>query len=102
MRPGLATRCLHGVLELVLHGRWATLMPVSVFKETRTTDAVTLSEVSGVQLNRLLVLATRPNHNHNPAIAIVSDMVQIEFARLSRQGAFSFSLSTPDRMRAVS
>jgi LysR family nitrogen assimilation transcriptional regulator len=87
------------IRELVLHGRWATLMPVSVFKETQASHAVTLSEISGVQLNRLLVLATRPTNNQSPAIAIVSDMVQTEFARLSRQGMFSFSLSTPVRVR---
>ncbi len=89
------------IRELVLHGRWATLMPISVFKETRAAHPITLSEISGVQLNRLLVLATRLNSNYNPAIAAVSDMIQAEFARLSRQGTFSFSLPVPDRARAA-
>jgi LysR family nitrogen assimilation transcriptional regulator len=79
------------IRELVLQGRWSTIMPVSVFKETRAAGAVTLSEISGVQLNRLLVLATRLQRYESPAVAIVKELVQAEFARLNRQGVFSFS-----------
>ena len=79
------------IRELVLQGRWATLMPVSVFKETRAAGIVSLSEISGVQLNRLLVLATRPGRHDSSAIAIVKEMIQAEFTRLSRRGVFSFS-----------
>ena len=42
------------IRELVLRGKWTTIMPVSVFKEMQAPGQVVLSEISGVQLNRLL------------------------------------------------
>lgn len=78
------------IRELVLQGRWSTIMPVSVFKDPRIAAAVTLSEISGVQLNRLLVLATRLDRQESAGMAIVRQLVQGEFARLSRQGIFGF------------
>jgi LysR family nitrogen assimilation transcriptional regulator len=47
------------IRELLLRGRWATIMPVSVFKDISMYPEITMSEISGVQLNRMLVLATR-------------------------------------------
>lgn len=80
------------IREMVHRGRWATIMPVSVFKEGGTTPApIVMSEVSGVQLHRQLVLATRPNLRPNPAQSLVQELLEGEFARLSQCGTFSFA-----------
>lgn len=78
------------IRELVRRGQWATIMPVSVFKEPRVADEVVMSEVSGVQLNRLLVLATRIEPRGNSAIPVIQEMIESEFSRLARRGIFSF------------
>lgn len=79
------------IRELVLRGPWATLMPISVFKEPAAAKGVVISEISGVQLNRLLVLATRfENWDSSPQLAL-KEIIESEFARLSREGMFSFS-----------
>jgi LysR family transcriptional regulator, nitrogen assimilation regulatory protein len=83
------------IRELVLQGRRATIMPVSVFKELRAADSVVMSEVSGVQLNRLLVLATRIERQANPAIPAIQEMIESEFSRLARRGMFSFASTGP-------
>jgi LysR family nitrogen assimilation transcriptional regulator len=85
------------IRELVQQGQWATIMPVSVFKEPHTAKTIQMSEISGVQLNRLLVLATRVERQDNSAQHVVREMIESEFARLSRQGIFSFSGSYKDR-----
>lgn len=79
------------IRELVHRGQWATIMPVSVFKAPRAADDVVMSEVSGVQLNRLLVLATRIESRDNSAIPVIQEMIEAEFARLARRGVFSFA-----------
>ncbi len=43
---------VESISELVMQGRWATVMPVSVFRRQREARTVALSEVIGVQLNR--------------------------------------------------
>ncbi len=78
------------IRELVARGRWATIMPVSVFKDSQARAQLVMSEISGVQLHRQLVLATRPERSPNPALARVHELVEAEFARLSRRGVFSF------------
>jgi LysR family nitrogen assimilation transcriptional regulator len=79
------------IRELVLHGPWSTVMPISVFKDPAAAAAITISEVSGVQLNRLLVLATRvENWGSSPLLAL-KEIIEAEFARLARKGMFSFS-----------
>jgi hypothetical protein len=77
------------IYELVLRGHWCTVMPVSVFNQPRPAS-VRLSEISGVQLNRMLVLATRVERARSPAIAIVGDVVRAEAAKLAAEGVFSF------------
>ena len=79
------------IRELVLRGRGATIMPVSVFKDPQSIREVAMSEVSGVQLHRVLVLATRIEGGDNPALPVVRELLQTEFSRLTRQGVFSFS-----------
>lgn len=79
------------IRELVLRGPWATLMPISVFKEPAAARGVVISEISGVQLNRLLVLATRiEGWGSSPQLAL-KEIVEAEFARLTRAGLFSFA-----------
>jgi LysR family nitrogen assimilation transcriptional regulator len=51
-----------------------------------------MSEISGIQLNRLLVLATRIDPRPNPALAFVHDLVVAEFSRMEREGIFSFRI----------
>jgi LysR family nitrogen assimilation transcriptional regulator len=79
------------IRELVLRGPWATLMPISVFKDADTARAVMISEISGVQLNRLLVLAGRIESLGSAPQAALREIIEAEFARLARQGMFSFS-----------
>jgi LysR family nitrogen assimilation transcriptional regulator len=69
-------------------------MPVSVFKNSRQSKDVVLSEISGVQLNRMLVMATRMERQPQAAQAMVQELVEAEFSRLSRLGVFSFSSQT--------
>lgn len=84
------------IRELISRGRWATIMPVSVFKEGgRLAPHIVMSEISGVQLNRLLVLATRLDPQPSPALSLVKELLDAEFSRLSRQGAFSFGGNAP-------
>jgi LysR family nitrogen assimilation transcriptional regulator len=85
------------IRELVQQGQWATIMPVSVFKEPHTAKTIQISQISGVQLNRLLVLATRVERKDNSAQHVVREMIESEFARLSRQGVFSFAGPDKDR-----
>jgi LysR family nitrogen assimilation transcriptional regulator len=63
------------IRELVLRGRWATIMPVSVFKESEASAQMVMSEVSGVQLNRQLVLATRLESQSPGALSLVHELV---------------------------
>ena len=81
---------VEAIRELVMRGRWATIMPVSVFKAHPLPPELTLSEISGVQLNRLLVQATRADPRPPPALALVQEMLDAEFSLLVRQGTFSF------------
>lgn len=83
------------IRELVLRGPWATLMPISVFKEPSAARGVVISEISGVQLNRLLVLATRiETWDSSPQLAL-KEIIESEFARLARAGMFSFASAGP-------
>jgi LysR family nitrogen assimilation transcriptional regulator len=79
------------IRELVLRGKWATIMPVSTFKEIGPSSDVVMSEITGVQLNRLLVLASRKDKNHNQSASLVRDMVEQEFRRLIAEDVFSLS-----------
>jgi LysR family nitrogen assimilation transcriptional regulator len=83
------------IRELILQGPMATIMPVSVFKEPRVEQSVSMSEISGVQLNRLLVLATRVERQNDSARQVVKEMIEAECARLTRRGVFSFGSMQP-------
>jgi LysR family nitrogen assimilation transcriptional regulator len=83
------------IRELVLQGHWSTLMPVSVFKQAQAEGRVTLTEVSGVQLNRQLLMATRIERNENPAIPVLKELILSELARLTHRGTFSLAVVPP-------
>ena len=78
------------IRELVLQSRRATIMPVSVFKGPREGEAAAMSEISGVQLHRMLVLATRIERQPGPGLQLMRELVESEFARLAARGVFSF------------
>jgi LysR family transcriptional regulator, nitrogen assimilation regulatory protein len=78
------------IRELVSRGRWATIMPVSVFKDSQAAAQLVMSEIAGVQLHRQLVLATRLESRPSLALQRVLELVEAEFARLARRGMFSF------------
>lgn len=84
------------IRELVGRGGWATIMPVSVFKEGATAAPLSMSEISGVQLNRQLVLARRLETRTPDALVQVHALVEAEFARLARMGMFGFG-AMPER-----
>lgn len=83
------------IRELVSRGRWATIMPVSVFKDgPRAPRSIRMSEISGVQLHRQLMLATRLEPQPNTALPLLQEVVEAEFSRLARRGAFTFGAGT--------
>ena len=79
------------IRELVLHGPWATVMPISVFKDPSAAGSVVISEITGVQLNRLLVLAMRIESRDNASQLALKEIIEAEFTRLARRGMFSFA-----------
>jgi len=87
------------VRELLLRGKGATLMPISVFKQLRMGSMLTLSEVSGIQLNRQLLIATRVESEQRPLINALKDLIIEEAGALVEQGVFSFS--SPRKKRRI-
>ncbi len=55
---------------------------------------VCISEISGVQINRLLVLATRLENLRSSPQSAIRELIEAEFARLARAGLFSLSSTT--------
>lgn len=78
------------IREMIHAGKWATIMPVSVFKHALEDQHMVMSEITGVQLNRLLVLATRAESYSNPAARLIRDLVEQQFSKLLSAGVFSF------------
>ena len=83
------------IRELISRGPWATVMPVSVFKDLPVDTHITMSEISGIQINRMLVLATRMNAKSSQELSQVQELVESEVSRLMRHGVFSFGGSSP-------
>ncbi len=81
------------IREMVIRGKWATIMPVSVFKEAGADPDIVMSEITGVQLNRLLVLAWRREPQNNQAMGMIKDMVEQQFGRLISTGTFSLGMA---------
>jgi LysR family nitrogen assimilation transcriptional regulator len=68
-------------------------MPISVFKDVAEPARLTVSEISSVQLNRHLALATRADAPATPAVSLVQELIEVEFNRLLQDGRFSFKAS---------
>ncbi|MBS3997112.1 MAG: LysR family transcriptional regulator [Hydrogenophaga sp.] len=81
------------IREMVALGNWATIMPVSVFKDAGA-DLV-MSEITGVQINRLLVLACRREPQNDRAMRLIEEMVEQQFRRLIADGVFSLYAHRP-------
>jgi LysR family nitrogen assimilation transcriptional regulator len=90
------------IRELVARGRWATIMPVSALKDAKAPAPMVMSEISGMQLNRQLVLATRLELRLPFALSLVQELVQAEFARMVRRGIFSFGAGGKAQLKARS
>ncbi len=84
---------IDAIKELVLTTPCATVSPISVYKNERFSGGIRISEVSGVQLNRLLVLASRIEQQDHSGLMTVREMIESEFARLQREGLFSLQRS---------
>lgn len=81
------------IRALVQKGPWATVMPVSVFKEVDMSHLVTISQITGVQLNRLLVMATRIEPKDKLPLQLIQDLLEAEVSRLMLEGTFTFDTS---------
>ncbi len=77
------------IREMILRGQWATVMPVSVFRDAGASAGIVMSEITGVRLHRLLVLATRAEPHRHGAAGVVREMVEHQFGRLLGAGVFS-------------
>jgi LysR family nitrogen assimilation transcriptional regulator len=86
------------IRELLLRGHGSTLMPVSVFKRAGSGAKLTLSEISGVQLSRQLLVAARAEKDAWPLVTALKELITEEGNRLVSQGMFSFNL--PRKRRA--
>ncbi len=82
------------IRAIVSRGPWATIMPVSVFAEDAKNRAIVMSEISGVQISRQLVLATRLDPKPSPALSLIRELIDGELLRLSNRGVFSFTART--------
>ncbi|CAM5207451.1 HTH-type transcriptional regulator CynR [Castellaniella defragrans] len=81
---------VESIRQLVLKGRYATIMPVSVFaSDASIRRAVTLSEVSGIPLSRILTLATRNEPRPSPGVVVLRELILAEFTALAARGVFS-------------
>ncbi len=77
------------IREIVAQGPFATIMPVSVFKTA--AENISMSEISGVQISRQLVLATRLDPKPTPALSLVRELIDAELMNLSQRGVFGLA-----------
>lgn len=85
------------IRELVMRGQHSTIMPVSVFaSDSKIRHTVTLSEVSGIPLSRILTLATRNEQRPSAGVVVLRELILAEFTDLAARGVFSI---TPLRAR---
>ena len=82
---------VEAIRDMISNRRFATIMPISVFKDGPGSEKLTTSEISGVQLNRQLALATRIDPRPTSACSLLEELIESEFERLSAEGRFSFS-----------
>lgn len=79
------------IRELVIKRGHSTIMPVSVFKDDLDSRTIHLTQISGVQLSRTLVLAQRRERDKATDFSMVEQLIESEFSRLARLGAFGLS-----------
>ena len=56
------------IRELVMRGPWATVMPISVFKDPAAARAVAISEISGVQLTSSITQLAAASKNQQNTV----------------------------------
>jgi len=76
------------IRELVLNRGHSTIMPISVFKDDLDNQTIRIIQISGIQLSRTLVLAQRRERDKTADYSMVEQMIESEFSRLARTGAF--------------
>jgi LysR family nitrogen assimilation transcriptional regulator len=81
------------IRELVLKRGHSTIMPVSVFKDDLENKTIHISQISGVQLSRTLVLAQRRDRDKTADYGMVEQLIESEFSRLERLGAFGLPIT---------
>ncbi len=79
------------IRELVIKRGHSTIMPISVFKDDLDNRTIHITQISGVQLSRTLVLAQRRERDKAVDYGIVEQLIESEFSRLERQGAFGLT-----------
>jgi LysR family transcriptional regulator, nitrogen assimilation regulatory protein len=79
------------IRELVLKRGHATIMPVSVFKDDLSSEHIQITQITGVQLSRTLVLAQPSDRDKSTGYGIVEQLIDSEFSKLARKGAFGTS-----------
>lgn len=84
--------------ELVLNDGWQTIMPVSVFNRGHSRRAK-LTEISGVQLQRSVMLASRNGRLSDPSLTAIEGVVRSEMQRLTADGMFSLANSSGGKRR---
>lgn len=76
------------IRELVIKFGHSTIMPVSVFKDDLNSGSIQITQISGIQLSRTLVLAQRRDRDKAADFNIVEQLIESEFSKLERMGAF--------------
>jgi LysR family nitrogen assimilation transcriptional regulator len=79
------------IRELVIKRGHSTIMPISVFKDDLESRSIRITQISGVQLNRTLVLAQRRERDKTVDFGMVEQLIESEFSRLTRLGAFGLT-----------
>lgn len=89
--PELLDWLERGIIDMAVVTNPGIGRSVSVFKEIGTSTEIVMSQITGIQLTRLLVLATRLEPEGKLAIPVVQEMIEAEFSRLMREGVFTFT-----------
>lgn len=81
---------VNAIRDMVTSGRWATIMPISVFSGRHARPDIRISQITGAQLGRLLMMAKRVEKGEAPELEVVQDLIIAELGRLTRENAFAF------------
>lgn len=86
------------IRELVIKHGHSTIMPVSVFKDDLDSRTTHITEITGVQLSRTLVLAQIRERDKTVDYNIIEQLIESEFSRLARVGAFGLGRLVSGRL----